>query len=45
VWYAQAKAQFFLAGVSSEKTKLFHVISQLDHHYAAEVEDIISLPE
>jgi hypothetical protein len=30
VWFAQAKAQFFLAGVSSETTKFFHVISQLD---------------
>jgi hypothetical protein len=46
VWFAQAEALFFLAGVSSEKTKFFHVISQLDHRYAAEVEEIItSLPE
>jgi hypothetical protein len=46
VWFAQAEAQFILAGVNSEKTKFFHVISQLDHRYAAEVEDIItSQPE
>jgi hypothetical protein len=46
MWFAQAEAQFFLAGVSSKKTKFFHVISQLDHRYAAEVEDIItSSPE
>jgi hypothetical protein len=44
VWFAQAEAQFSLAGISSEKTKFFHVISQLDHQYAAEVEDIISSP-
>jgi hypothetical protein len=31
VWFAQAEAQFYLAGVSSEKTKFFHVISQLNH--------------
>jgi hypothetical protein len=31
VWFAQAEAQFFLAGVNSEKTKFFHVISQVDH--------------
>jgi hypothetical protein len=43
-WFAQAEAQFFLAGVSCEKTKFFHVISQLDHRYAAEVEDIITSP-
>jgi hypothetical protein len=44
VWFAQAEAQFFLAGINSEKTKFFHVISQLDHRYAAEVEDIITSP-
>jgi hypothetical protein len=44
LWFAQAEVQFFLAGVSSERTKFFHVISQLDHRYAAEVEDIITSP-
>jgi hypothetical protein len=42
--FAQAEAQFFLAGVNSENTKFFYVISQLDHWYAAEVEDIITSP-
>jgi hypothetical protein len=46
MWLAQAEAQFFLAGISSEKTIFLRVISQLDHRYAAEVKDtIISLPE
>lgn len=44
VWFAQAEAQFFLAGISSEKTKFFHVISQLDHRCAAELEDVITSP-
>jgi hypothetical protein len=44
MWFPQAEAQFFLAGVSSEKTKFFHVISQLDHRHAAELEDIITSP-
>jgi hypothetical protein len=44
VWFAQAEAQFFLTGVSSETTKFFRVISQLDHRYAVEVEDIITSP-
>jgi hypothetical protein len=44
VWFAQAEAQFFLAGVSSETMKFFHVISQLDHRYVPEVEDIITSP-
>jgi hypothetical protein len=33
-----------LPGVDSEKTKFFLVISQLDHRYASEVEDIITSP-
>jgi hypothetical protein len=44
VWFAQAEARFSLAGVSREKTKFFHMISQLDHRYAAEAEDIITSP-
>jgi hypothetical protein len=44
VWFAQAKAQFSLAGVNSKKTKFYYVISQLDHRYATEVEDIITSP-
>jgi hypothetical protein len=44
VWIAQAEAQIFPPGVSSEKTKFFHVISPLDHQYAAEVGDIIISP-
>jgi hypothetical protein len=44
VWFAQVEAQSALAGISSEKTKFYYVISQLDHRYAAEVEDIITSP-
>jgi hypothetical protein len=44
VWFAQAEAQFALAGISSEKTKFHHVISQLNQQYTAEVEDIITSP-
>jgi hypothetical protein len=44
VWFAQAEAQFTLAGISSEKIKFCHVISQLDQRYATEVEDIITSP-
>jgi hypothetical protein len=44
--FAQAEARFILASTSSEKTKFCYVISQLDHRYTTEVEDIIiSLPE
>jgi hypothetical protein len=44
VWFAQAEAQFSLAGISSERTKFHYVISQLDQGYAADVEDIITSP-
>jgi hypothetical protein len=46
IWFAQAEAQFTLAGISSEQTKFYYVISQLERQYASEVEDmIISPPE
>ncbi|PNF14234.1 hypothetical protein B7P43_G12202 [Cryptotermes secundus] len=32
VWFAQAEAQFTLAGISSEQTKFCYVISQLDQY-------------
>jgi hypothetical protein len=41
VWFAKAEAQFTLAGINVEQTKFCYVISQLDHRYASEVEDII----
>jgi hypothetical protein len=44
MWFAQAEAQFLLAGITTERTKFHHVISQLDHRYAAEVRDIITSP-
>ncbi|PNF21987.1 hypothetical protein B7P43_G17793, partial [Cryptotermes secundus] len=44
VWFAQAEAQFTLSSISRERIKFCHVISQLDHRYATEVEDIITSP-
>jgi hypothetical protein len=44
LWFTQAKAQFSLAGISNERTKFYSIISQHDHRYAAEVEDIITSP-
>jgi hypothetical protein len=44
VWFAQAEAQFFLACISSETTKFYHVVSQLDQRYATELEDVITSP-
>lgn len=44
LWFAQAEAQFELAGITNQKTKFNYIISQLDHRFAAEVEDIITSP-
>jgi hypothetical protein len=44
MWFAQAEAQFTLAGISSEQIKFCYVISQLDHRHTPEVEDIITYP-
>jgi hypothetical protein len=44
VWFAQAEAQFFLAGINSGQTKFCYVISQLDHHFVSEVEGVITSP-
>ena len=44
MWFAQAEAQFPLSSISRERIKFCHVISQLDHRYATEVEDIITSP-
>ncbi|XP_023705880.1 uncharacterized protein LOC111863621 [Cryptotermes secundus] len=44
MWFAQAEAQFILAGITNERIKFCHVISHLDYRYATEVEDIITSP-
>lgn len=44
VWFAQIEGQFALAGITTDATKFYYVIAQLDHQYAAEVKDIIINP-
>jgi hypothetical protein len=39
-----AEAQFTLAGITEERTKFYHVLSQLDHRYVREVRNIIISP-
>jgi hypothetical protein len=43
-WFTQAEAQFHLAGINSELTKFYYVVSQLDARITAEVDDIIRSP-
>jgi hypothetical protein len=45
VWFAKAKAQFCLAGISIQRTKFHYVVSQLDQRYAAEVDINTSPPQ
>ncbi|CAB3254496.1 unnamed protein product [Arctia plantaginis] len=44
VWFAQAEAQFDLAGVTTDSTKYNHVLSTIDQRLIGEVEDIILNP-
>jgi hypothetical protein len=44
LWFAQAVAQFSLAGMSNERTKFYHIISQLRHRCITGVQDIITSP-
>lgn len=44
LWFAQMETQFSLAGVTNDTTKYNQIVSQLDHRYATEVEDIIINP-
>jgi hypothetical protein len=44
VWFAQAEAQFLLAGITTDDTKYSHVLSQMDHRIAGEIEDIVINP-
>ena len=44
IWFAQAEAQFELADITRQRTKLNYVVSQLNQEQAAEVEDIILSP-
>lgn len=44
LWFAQAEAQFELAGITQDSTKYGHLLSVLDSRLADEVEDIITHP-
>jgi predicted DNA-binding protein len=45
LWFTQAESLFSLASISNERTKFYHIISQLDRKYAAEVEDFSTASE
>ncbi|XP_037292922.1 uncharacterized protein LOC119188889 [Manduca sexta] len=44
IWFAQAEAQFEIAGISQDSTKYGHILSKLDTRVATELEDVIENP-
>lgn len=44
VWFAQIEGQFTIANISSDQTKFYYVVGQLEPQYAAEVKDVILNP-
>lgn len=42
LWFAQAEAQFILAGITQENTKYAYIVSNLEERVAHEVEDLIT---
>ncbi|XP_048001859.1 uncharacterized protein LOC125238564 isoform X2 [Leguminivora glycinivorella] len=44
VWFAQVEGHFILSKITSDATKYYYILSQLDHEYAAEVKDVIVNP-
>ncbi|XP_028158714.1 uncharacterized protein LOC114351635 [Ostrinia furnacalis] len=44
IWFAQAEAQFHLAGITADSTKFCHVIATIDQRVIGEIEDIVMNP-
>lgn len=44
LWFTQVEASFQYAGITADSTKFALVVSQLEHRYAAEIEDVITAP-
>lgn len=44
IWFAQVEAQFEISGITTDSTKYFQVIRELDPKTAREVRDIITKP-
>lgn len=44
MWFAQAEAQFALAGVTSDQTMYYHIISKVDQTVLRHISDIVANP-
>lgn len=44
LWFAQLEAQFVLSNVTSDSTKFYYALSQLEHTYVAHIKDVVCSP-
>lgn len=44
MWFAQAEAQFTLAGVARDDTKFYHIISKIDQSVICHISDLVQHP-
>lgn len=44
MWFAQAEAQFNLAGITLDETKFWHIIAKIDQSVICHVSDLVSVP-
>lgn len=44
LWFAQLEGQFILSKITTDETKFYYAMAQLEPQYAEEVEDIITSP-
>ncbi|XP_047543199.1 uncharacterized protein LOC125075530 [Vanessa atalanta] len=44
LWFAQVESQFVLSRITSDETKFYYLVAQLDHQHAIEVKDVITNP-
>lgn len=44
MWFAQAEAQFALAGVTRDETKFYHIVAKVDHTVLCHISDLVANP-
>lgn len=44
MWFAQAEAQFVLAGVTRDDTKFYHIIAKVDQTVLCHISDLVANP-
>ncbi|XP_049884515.1 uncharacterized protein LOC126379742 [Pectinophora gossypiella] len=44
IWFANVEGQFLISGITSDTTKFYYVLGQLENRYSREVKDIIVRP-